>query len=48
MVWVESPTNPTCRVVDIRQLAASVKKHPGVLLAMDNTFLTSYYSVKIN
>ncbi|XP_059475601.1 cystathionine gamma-lyase-like [Neocloeon triangulifer] len=44
MVWIESPTNPLCKVVDVRKVAAISHKQPGVLVVMDNTFLTSYFS----
>ena len=37
MVWVETPTNPMLRVVDIAALAAIAHKH-GILLVVDNTF----------
>lgn len=43
MVWVESPTNPTLKVMDIPSIAAVVKsKNQGILFAVDNTFLTPY------
>jgi cystathionine gamma-lyase len=37
MVWVETPTNPMLRVVDIAALAVIAHKH-GALLVVDNTF----------
>lgn len=37
MVWVETPTNPMLRVVDIAALAKIAHKH-GALLVVDNTF----------
>jgi cystathionine gamma-lyase len=37
LVWVESPTNPLLKVVDIRQIAAIAREN-GSLLAVDNTF----------
>ncbi|KAF0311425.1 Cystathionine gamma-lyase [Amphibalanus amphitrite] len=42
LVWVESPTNPTMKLVDIAAMAAVVKKHPNVRLVVDNTFMSSY------
>ncbi len=39
MVWVETPTNPLLRVVDIEALA-SFAHEQGALLAVDNTFAT--------
>lgn len=43
LVWIETPTNPTLRLVDIRGLAELVKQHPGVILVVDNTFLSPYF-----
>lgn len=42
LVWVETPTNPTMKLVDIAALAEVVKKHPKVWLVVDNTFMSSY------
>ena len=39
LVFVETPANPTLRLCDISELAA-VTARRGVLLAVDNTFLT--------
>lgn len=41
LIWVETPTNPTLKVVDIRT-AAKIAKENNILLAVDNTFLTPY------
>ena len=37
MVWVETPTNPTLKVTDIRAVAQIAHLH-GALLCVDNTF----------
>lgn len=37
MVWVETPTNPTLKLVDIAAVAAFARAH-GLLLVVDNTF----------
>src|SRR5215475_7509587 len=42
LVWVETPTNPMLKLVDIAAVAA-VCKQRGVLLAVDNTFLTPFF-----
>ena len=43
LVWLESPTNPLLKVIDIAQVAAQVRRMKGdVLLAVDNTFATPY------
>ena len=39
MVWVETPSNPLLRVVDIKQLAERCRRSDA-LLAVDNTFLS--------
>jgi len=37
MIWVETPTNPMLKIVDIRAVAAIAHEH-GALLVVDNTF----------
>ncbi|WP_150467199.1 trans-sulfuration enzyme family protein [Francisella sp. SYW-9] len=41
MVWVETPSNPLLRVVDLRRLGQFCKKH-DLILVVDNTFATPY------
>ena len=41
MVWIESPTNPLLRVVDIAATAAAAHRH-GARLAVDSTFASPY------
>jgi cystathionine beta-lyase/cystathionine gamma-synthase len=41
MVWVESPTNPMLRLVDIAA-AAEIARRVDALLVVDNTFATPY------
>ncbi|XP_060087999.1 cystathionine gamma-lyase [Heteronotia binoei] len=43
LVWIETPTNPTMKVIDIQGCAKIVHKHKGVLLAVDNTFMSAYF-----
>ncbi|NWV55575.1 CGL lyase, partial [Daphoenositta chrysoptera] len=43
LVWLETPTNPTLKVIDIRACADVVHRHPGVLLAVDNSFMSAYF-----
>ncbi|XP_069835538.1 cystathionine gamma-lyase-like isoform X2 [Dendropsophus ebraccatus] len=43
LVWIETPTNPTLVVVDIQGCADIVHKYQGILLAVDNTFMSAYY-----
>ncbi|KAJ1926263.1 cystathionine gamma-lyase cys3 [Tieghemiomyces parasiticus] len=42
MVWIETPTNPTLRLVDIRAVADIAHEY-GALLVVDNTFLSPYF-----
>jgi len=41
LIWAETPTNPTLRIVDIAALAGLARPR-GVLLAVDNTFASPY------
>ena len=41
MIWVESPTNPMLRLVDLQAIAAIAKKHKLIAVA-DNTFASPY------
>jgi cystathionine gamma-synthase len=40
LIWLETPTNPTLKVVDIEQIAA---RRRDALVAVDNTFATPVY-----
>lgn len=39
MLWIETPTNPTLKLINLQQVAAIAKKHQ-LLTVMDNTFAT--------
>lgn len=41
MIWVETPTNPLIRIIDIKACSAIARK-AGALLAVDNTFASPY------
>lgn len=41
-VYIETPTNPMMNVIDIRKMAEIAKRH-GLLLIVDNTFLSPYF-----
>jgi cystathionine beta-lyase/cystathionine gamma-synthase len=41
LFWVETPTNPLLKLIDIRAIVALRK--PGQLVAVDNTFATPYF-----
>jgi cystathionine gamma-lyase len=41
MIWVESPTNPLLKVVDLREVAGFAKRN-GLIAVCDNTFCSPY------
>lgn len=41
MVWLETPTNPTLKIVDIQKLSAIAHKH-NLIVVTDNTFASPY------
>merc|ERR1719244_391300 len=43
MVWIETPTNPTLKIVDIKAVADIVKQHKDIFLVVDNTFESAYF-----
>ena len=42
MVWLETPTNPMLRIVDIEAIAKIAKKK-NIMVAVDNTFMSPYF-----
>ena len=42
LVWIETPTNPLLKLVDIAAIAETAHAH-GALLAVDNTFMSPYF-----
>jgi len=43
LVWIETPTNPLMKIVDIHKIATNVKEENSeILIAVDNTFATPY------
>ena len=41
MIWVETPTNPTMNIIDIKAFAELAAKH-NLILVVDNTFASPY------
>jgi cystathionine beta-lyase/cystathionine gamma-synthase len=41
LIWVETPTNPTLKLIDLAHIAA-IAKQRGVLTGADNTFASPY------
>ena len=42
LVWVETPTNPLLKLIDVAAVAEIAHAH-GALLAVDNTFMSPYF-----
>ncbi len=47
LIWVETPTNPTMQIIDIKAMA-TVAKESNVMLAVDNTFATPYLQTPLD
>jgi len=44
LVWIETPTNPTLKVIDIAKSCEVAHKYSkDIIVAVDNTFLTPYF-----
>ena len=41
LLWIETPTNPTLRIIDIAAIASM--KEPGMLVVVDNTFCSPFF-----
>ncbi|KAJ3168225.1 hypothetical protein HDU88_001664 [Geranomyces variabilis] len=48
IVWIETPTNPTLRLVDIVAVAQIVHSFPNALLVVDNTFMSPYFQTPLD
>jgi cystathionine gamma-lyase len=42
MVWIETPTNPMLKLIDIKAIAL-LAKQKGILVAVDNTFMSPFF-----
>uniref|UniRef100_A0A3P9L2X9 Cystathionine gamma-lyase n=1 Tax=Oryzias latipes TaxID=8090 RepID=A0A3P9L2X9_ORYLA len=44
LVWIETPTNPTMKVVDIKACSDLVHEHDkDIVVVVDNTFMSAYF-----
>ncbi|XP_067028412.1 cystathionine gamma-lyase-like [Acropora muricata] len=43
MVWIETPSNPLLKLVDIQGASEIVHQHEGIILVADNTFMSPYF-----
>lgn len=45
LIWIESPTNPTLRLIDIPRIVGLARQAPSKpLVLVDNTFLSPFYA----
>lgn len=42
LLWMETPTNPMLKILDIQALAAMARQHKAISV-VDNTFMSSYF-----
>lgn len=42
LIWMETPTNPTLKIADIRAICDIAHRH-NILVVVDNTFMSSYF-----
>ena len=48
MVWLETPTNPTLKLIDIKAVCEIAKrKNPKIITIVDNTFASAYFQVNL-
>ncbi len=47
MIWVESPSNPLLKIVDLEKVSAFANKH-NLISVCDNTFCSSYVQKPLN
>ncbi len=46
MVWLETPTNPTLKLIDIKAVCDIAKaKNPNIVTVVDNTFASAFFQV---
>ncbi|GLH08237.1 Cystathionine gamma-lyase [Gryllus bimaculatus] len=48
MVWLETPTNPLLKIIDITKVCELVHRHKNVIVVVDNTFLSAYFQRPLN
>ena len=47
MIWIESPTNPYLKILDIEKISHFAKRK-NILLAVDNTFMSPFFQKPLN
>ncbi|KNC86226.1 cystathionine gamma-lyase [Sphaeroforma arctica JP610] len=49
MIWIESPTNPTLKLVDIQSIARIAHEYnKDIIVVVDNTFMSPYFQRPLN
>ncbi|CAG0912739.1 unnamed protein product [Notodromas monacha] len=44
MIWIETPTNPILKIIDIKTVAEIAHEHnPDIIVVVDNTFASPYF-----
>jgi len=43
LIWAETPTNPTMKIVDIEAVATRAHQYEGIKVLVDNTFMSPYF-----
>ncbi|MBK9324578.1 MAG: cystathionine gamma-synthase [Bdellovibrionaceae bacterium] len=46
LVWLETPTNPTLKLVDIKKIA-KLASEKGIITVVDNTFMSPYFQLPL-
>jgi cystathionine gamma-lyase len=46
MIWIETPTNPLLKIVDIKRISEIAHKNNSIVV-VDNTFLTPYFQLPL-
>ena len=47
LIWIETPTNPTLKLVDIKAVAdIAHAANKDIVVAVDNTFESAYFQVQ--
>lgn len=47
LIWLETPTNPTMKIIDIQAMSLIAKSN-NIMLAVDNTFATPYLQTPLD
>ncbi|MBE9201173.1 MULTISPECIES: cystathionine gamma-synthase [unclassified Nodularia (in: cyanobacteria)] len=47
LIWIETPTNPLLKIIDIAALAKTARKH-NIILVVDNTFASPYFQTPLD